>query len=138
MNTNNRALCEAEKKLTMLLMEIKGTPTSERVKLYVAKMTGGKLLSAYLHDDGIPPKERAMLAETLTDILLKREYDRLPVMEIKGEAATVVEIDETPLADKAEALGMNVRLEDPDAKMRAAIRRELAGIFETLARVLRE
>lgn len=130
----NRALAEAERKLTLLLLEVRGTATFEQVKLYVARFTNGRLLSDYLHDDNVAPKERAALATALIEILLTKDYSRLPALEpAKAPAeATSPAVPEAATEDTVPAL------DEIRTMIRDEVRRELANIFDIAARVLRE
>lgn len=123
----DKPLIEAEGKLTMLLGEIRGTPLADRVKLYVAKFTAGRPLAEYLHDYTVPLKERVSLAKALVEILLKQDYTRLPDVPVAPVVATP-EIepesnDDTPIFTRA----------DVDR----ICRKQLAEVFETIARVLK-
>ncbi len=123
----DKPLIEAEGKLTMLLGEIRGTPLADRVKLYVAKFTAGRALAEYLHDYTVPLKERVSLAKALVEILLKQDYTRLPDVPVAPVVATP-EIepesnDDTPIFTRA----------DVDR----ICRKQLAEVFETIARVLK-
>lgn len=147
----NKSLAESEKKLTMLLLEIRGTATAERVKLYVAKMAGGKLLSEYLADASVPVKERSTLAESLVEILLTKEYARLPELPV---ARKVVPAPfSMAAAERMVAALPDPRLPDvpedhsppdlppPDelrAMIRAEARAQLASVLEMVAKALRE
>lgn len=143
----NKHLADAERKLTFLLQEIRQQPEFERVKLYVARMTGGKLLSTYLPDESIPIKERAMVATTLVEILLTKAYDRLPeIAPIEnGNAAPLPAKSEVPVValrpgaapcDDAEEISPALR-EQIRAEIRAEVRRELADVLQTIAKVLK-
>lgn len=162
---NNQALVAAEGKLTMLLLELRGTATLDRAKLYVAKMTGGRTLSEYLHADAVPIKERAALATTLIEILLTRAYDRLPELPPMENGNRV---SRTPFgSDRVQPSPASVRGVEPTAEIsdddsddeeddddeadelplsraeiermvRAQVRAELAGVLELVAKVLKE
>ena len=144
----NKLLQEAEGKLTMLLLELRCTPEFERVKLYVEKFANGKKLSEYLRDESVPVKERAMLAESLTEILLKREYDRLPELPAasngngggNGNGAhkrTVAAPKVDVSANESEA-PESPALDELRQMIREEVRREMAGMFEMIAKALRE
>lgn len=152
----NRALAEAEAKVTMLLLEVRGTATHERAKLYVAKMTNGRTIAEYLHDEAIPIKERGALAQTLIEILLTRDYSRLPelppMQNGNGHAVSpIVSVRTEPSAARGSRVESAEDLADDedenDAPMthdeiaqlvRAEVRRELAGVLELVAKVLKE
>lgn len=143
----NKPLAESERKLMLLLMEIRGTATAERVRLYVAKLAGGRKLSEYIADETVPVKERAGLASALIEILLKKDYSRLPELErmengnSPAPTASLVPIEalrpiapiETPEPDDEFPTREDIR-----ELIRAEVRRELANIFDIAARVLRE
>lgn len=134
----NKALSDTEAKLTTLLLEIRGTPTAERVKLYVSRMTGGKLLSEYLHDETIPVRERGMIATTLVDILLGKDYSRLP--DLPGAPAAPAAKSE-PVA--VEPVSPSVDTFTPEqreairATVRAEVRRELGEVMLMIGKILK-
>lgn len=143
----NASLTELEGKLTMLMLELRGTPTFERVKLYVLKMTGAKLLSEYLHDGAVLVKERAMLATTLIDILLTRDYSRLPELPAPSPVIAVKEVEtlggrgaESPAeeADEDDETEITMPRAEIERMIRAEVRRELGNVMELIAKVLKE
>lgn len=128
-HVHDKAIAECESKLIALIGEAKQTPgLFERVELWVARMTSGKKLSAYLHDESIDGKDRVTVAKSLVQILLTQEHDRLPAV---GEPPVPV-----PAEKNAEA-----EAPAPDeirAMIRREVRRELAATLETIAKILRE
>lgn len=104
--------------LSILLMEIKGTEIRERVDLYVKRVTNGFTFQELLETDILPDKEKIWVQERLAEILLAKDYSRLP--EIQAETSD---------------------LEAPDLTrddIRRIVRQELAAVLETIARVLKE
>jgi hypothetical protein len=159
----NKALADAEGKLTMLLLELRGTANHERAKLYVAKMTGGRTLAEYLHAEAVPIKERAALATTLIEILLKQDYTRLPELPATHTDSTrqahrapvvsvqtvdtpasgrgvepTVEIPDDGSDDEDEADEIPLSRAEIERIVRAEVRSELASVLELVAKVLKE
>lgn len=129
MTTINPQLVELENKLTMLLLEIRGAPEFSRVTRYLRKMTGKDKLSDYLRDEKVPLKERAMIASLLTDILLTKDYSRLP--ELPATEAHGQRLE--PQADSEDEDDDS----DKETEVRRIVRSELAGVLETVAKALR-
>ena len=139
----NKALADLERKLTVLLQEIRQQPEFARVKLYVSKMTSGKLLSEYLHDENVPCKERATLAESLVEILLTRDYDRLPAVEPASKKEAVI----ATLEEEAESLSTEPEEDEVNNPLTRAqieqmidsrVKLKLSEVFATIAKVLGE
>ena len=89
-----------------------------------------------------------MLAESLTEILLKREYDRLPELPAasngngggNGNGAhkrTVAAPKVDVSANESEA-PESPALDELRQMIREEVRREMAGMFEMIAKALRE
>lgn len=142
---SNKSLAEAERKLTMLLLEVRGTEVAERVRLYVEKFASGRKLSEYLRDETAPVKERAALATTLVEILLSKDYSRLPEVpggwkptgngSGNGHAAVRQPRAVAPMVDEPDEMPARDELRE---MIREEVRKELAGILETIAKALRE
>ena len=140
----NKPLAEAERKLTMLLLEVRGSEIAERVRLYVAKFANGRNLSEHLRDESIPAKERAVLAERLIEILLTKDYGRLPEIPAapavkKGNAGGDSEARAVAPTASDSAVSDDAPAPDELREMiREEVRREMAGMLEMIARALRE
>lgn len=136
----HKQIAEAQGKLVALLGEIRGTPEAERVTLWVAKMAAGKKLSEFIADASVDVKDKVTVLRSLVDILLAKAYERLP--ELPGAEiapATVV----TTARPQAEAPGDDEAPGDSSAftpaqlaAIRREVRRQLAAVFGTMARVL--
>lgn len=131
--TIDKQIADAEAKLTLLLIEVRETPVAARVQAWTARMCGGKKISEYLHDEAIAVKDRVMVAKALVDILIQKEFSRLPVVEAPTPAP--VAVAETPdiMDDISPA-----QLEVFRQIARSEARRALADVLESIARVLRE
>lgn len=146
----NKSLTALESKLALLLAEIKGTPEFERARAWVARMTGGRALSEYLRDESVTVKDRAALADSLIEILLTRAWDRLPEAE-PGAEAPAVQVAEGPGAPNGGVMTVSPESgrviampEDPPEdsmtpeEVRRIVRRELAAVLLSIAKVLNE
>lgn len=155
----DKQIGEAEGKLIALLGEAKDTPgLFPRVEAWIAKMTGGRKLSAYLHDAAVPPKDRITVGKTLVDILLAKDYGRLPevgadakveadfaAMQVardneaaEGRRVAQVEAEEKRRVAAEEADALPPAPDELRAQIRAEVRKELAAVLQTIAKVLRE
>lgn len=123
----NAEILALEQKLTLLATELIGKPEFDRVKLWISRVCGTPKLSDYLRDETKSLKERIGTAEALAEILIGKQYDRLPV------AAPTV----TPVAraDTPEAAD-EPRFTESD--VRRIVRQETAAVMEAIARVLKE
>lgn len=149
-----KQIAEAEGKLVSLLSEIRGTATFERVQLWIGKMAGGKKLTEYLKEPDRPDSEKLTVVRALVDILLEKNYARLPELT-PMESANVA----TPARGQVPAAVASVRVIEPNdapgeaeqppaftaaqmaavrAMVRAEVRRELAQVLTTIAKVLSE
>lgn len=117
----NPRLAEAEGKLRFLLLEIKDTPEFDRANQYVGRFTKGVPLDLWLRTETIPVKERALLVDTLTEILLTKDYSRLP-----GAVVTPVEPPMPTTRRELEEL------------IQQRVRIELSDTLALIAKVLRE
>lgn len=155
----DKQIAEAESKLVLLLREVKDTPVFDRAKLYVAKFSGGRALSDWIHDDSVPLKERATLAKALVEILLTKDYSRLPEVaepaqqipaavpvvtpsqsQTPGQTAAPASPPPTP-TPPASAEPERGEMPAPDelrAEIRRQVRHEFADLLERIAKVLRE
>jgi hypothetical protein len=152
-NPLDRQIAESESKLALLLREVKGTPVFERAKLYISKFSNGRPLSEWIHDDKVPVKERATVARTLVEILLTSQHDRLPTLAdvepgaVEAPKEQAAPAAPTPVATPAPAPDQT---EDELADLspaqqelvrriaRSEARKELATLFDRIAKVLRE
>jgi len=147
MNFTATPLQRAEARLQTLLLEYRDTAILERVKLYVAKFSGGKKLSEYLSDPEILEADKLRILGSLTSIISSGDFSRLPELPgVDGLKPHVVIIDEPP----APTNGVHqeaVEEDEPEepltmAQIRAIARREaraeLADVLEKVAKVLRE
>lgn len=124
---------EAERKLLVLIAEIKGTPIMDRVNAYAARFagtTGAKTVSEFLAAK-MPDKEKYIVTCNLVDILLAKDYSRLP--SAGAELAPETEIGEEDMDDKEPPMDRDALR----ATIRSEIRAELADIFEKIARALK-
>lgn len=113
----NTALIKLEQDLTLLMTEIRNQPEHERAMAWMRKFTANPTLPEFLHDETIEVKQRAMVAQSLVDILLGKQYERLPILE-PADLPT----DGLP----------------PDSdEIRRIVRRELAIAMEAIARALK-
>lgn len=119
-----KQLAAAEGKLLLLMAEVRQDATLyARVQLWVGKFTGGRPLSDWLHDETVPLKERVMIARSLVDLLLAKHFDRLPSLPAGQErAGAKCRSPELPA--------------DMRAFVRAEVRKELADVFNRIAKVL--
>lgn len=131
-----------EGRVQLLLLEHRNTPTFERVRLYVAKFSGGRKLSEWLADADVPENEKMRVMSSLEAILSAKDFGRLPELPIGGTEPVLAVIDELPATklngddheDEFTALSPNqIR-----AIARREARAELADVLEKVARVLRE
>lgn len=149
-NPLDRQIAESESKLVLLLREVKGTPFFDRARLYIAKFSGGRPLSEWIHDDKVPARDRATVARTLVEILLTKQFERLP--EVEGETPAPPAPAEIPAArppapaatsapesDEDEVSDLSPAHQELVRKLaRSEARKELANILETVVRVLRD
>ena len=142
-----KQLAELERKLTLLLIEIRGQPVYERVEAWIDRMTGGKKLSDFMHHDETPIKNRVLVAKSLTDILLAKQYDRLPANEtIKGAVITGLPDSDPPLfkpvAGAPKPKESKTLTDSPlpltEEQIRKIVRHELAAVLQSISKVLRE
>jgi hypothetical protein len=146
-----KQITDAEQKLVVLIREIHNTPTMERVNLWIARMTKDRKLSEFIHDANVPPKDRVAVARSLVDILLTKQYERLP--ELKPmENANHPPASKTPTPAPASSPSIasvpsqERTAEPPDmpapdelrAEIRRQVRAEFADLLERIAKVLRE
>lgn len=134
MNPVDRQITQLEGKLAVLLAEIRGTDLHARAEAYIGKFSNGRPLAEWVRDRDVPVKQRAAGVEALIEILLRQEYDRLPVLTervVKGIAPDGVPIiEEEPASESPSPL--------TEERVRLIIRQELASVLETIAKVLKE
>lgn len=130
---HDRAIAEAESKLVALLGEAKQTPgLFPRVEAWVQRMCAGRKLADFLHDETVKPVDRVTVARSLVEILLKPDHSRLPEVEapkavpVPAVASLADDDPPTPAPDELRAM------------IRQEVRRELASVLETVAKILRE
>lgn len=146
-----KQITDAEQKLVVLIREIHNTPTMERVNLWIARMTKDRKLSEFIHDANVPAKDRVAVARSLVDILLTKQYDRLPELKPAETVTTPPTLktpspapaSSTPLASTptAERPAEPPEVPAPDelrAEIRRQVRHEFADLLERIAKVLRE
>lgn len=134
MTPTPKALNDTLAKLHTLLLEVRGTPTSARVDLYAGRFCGGLTLMTYLQGSA-PLRERMTLATALVEILLSRDYSRLPELPAI-ENVKVLSDGRSPGDDEDEPeteLSAEVR-----ELVRREVRKELSAMYATLSRVLGE
>lgn len=128
----------AQNKLHTLLLEHRDTVTMERVKLYVAKFSGGRKLSDYLADASVPDADKLKVVGALTAIVTQRDWSRLPeipaMVEVKPTNGTAHEA----VTDDEEGDDAPLTAEQVKEIARREARAELADVLERVAKVLRE
>lgn len=108
--------------LSILLMEIKGTEIRERVDLYVRRWNPkANGIDDFMVAGGLSVKEGAMMVEALTQILLAKDYSRLPELPRASLEAQISDGNDVTESD-----------------VRRIVREELAKVMETIAKVLKE
>jgi len=150
------ALQTAEGRLHNLLLEHRGTPIFERVKLYVAKFAGGRKLSEYLADAAEKEEDKLRVVSTLVAILSAQDFSRLPELPVMENGNAPLTAREAPvdrlIAERQAMIDANeARISEPPeddttpltadeirAIARKEARAELADVLERVAKVLRE
>jgi hypothetical protein len=131
-DTCEKQIAELEAKLVLLITEIRQTPLYPRVELWIERMTGGKKLSAYLRDDTTPVRDKLAMVRALVDILLGKDYGRLPVAEPVAPAPECV----APACDEEPDLPDSVFTPEQVEAIDRAVRHELGKTLGILARAL--
>lgn len=165
MSVPSKQLAETQAKLATLLTEIRGTPLQERVNAWINRMAGGKKLSQYLDDAGVPLADKLTVARNLVDILLAKDYTRLPemtpapvtpnpiVVTVPDDSSVIRPADDVPVPARITGLGHGTVAVTPDEPaddlpeipgvtpavrdyIRREVRRELGVALAAIARVL--
>lgn len=138
MNPLDRQIAEAEAKLCTLLHEVHNTDIFERARLYVAKFSNGRPLSEWIHDEKVPAKDRATVSRTLVEILLTKQYDRLPLPAQETPVESKATARPAPAVTPSEEPPAVLTADEIRALVHKEVQFQLAKVFETVARVLRE
>lgn len=130
----DKQLAEAAGKLTVLLGEVRGDAAIyPRVLQWIAKFTGGRPISEWLADGKVDAKDRVMVARNLVDLLLAKDYSRLPLVPALEAIADAEAVKEFKSLNRFEN-------DTPASRenIRKIVREELAALLTTIAKVLRE